>query len=253
MLAFGDASAVLWVGAHPDDELVVAPLLEALCRRGGKSCELLVLTNGGKGRCLLPSGCLPDIVTTRRAELEASAAYFDAGLTRWELEDSPAGSVAGVLTAWNASDGGVDLVTKMSEALGKLPPGALVLTFDPRHGSTCHADHRTAATIAVLAAQRIGFPLSNVVMSEVRFVEGREPDGTHWAGWTTAVPADATQQLFAAGANWRGVGAVLVRHPSQFSPDVRATFDVAPGPLRVQPVLRASNALQNDARYELCP
>jgi len=37
---------VLWVGAHPDDESTVAPLLGEACRERGARCSFLVATRG---------------------------------------------------------------------------------------------------------------------------------------------------------------------------------------------------------------
>jgi LmbE family N-acetylglucosaminyl deacetylase len=249
---FSNATSVLWVGAHPDDELYAAPLLDVLCRRQHKPCQLLVLTDGAKGNCSLPGGCLPDIAAIRRGELEASAAYFDARLERWDLEDAPAGSATAVLAAWSANDAG-DVVARVEAVLGALPPGALLVTFDPRHGSSCHSDHRAAATAAVLAAQRVGFPLTALVMTEVRPIEGHSDDGGTWVGFAAVVPSDPAVRAYPALESWSAVKAVLDRHPSQFSPALGASFSSAPSAQRIQPLLAASDALSNDSRYEVCP
>ena len=59
---FPGARSVLWVGAHPDDEVLLAPVLAKLCLLERLDCHLLVLTRGEAGICLLPGGCRNHIV-----------------------------------------------------------------------------------------------------------------------------------------------------------------------------------------------
>lgn len=61
----GDAPPrLLWVGAHPDDEVYAAPLIADLCLDEGYACTLAVVTRGESGSCGLPDGCEPDRVLT---------------------------------------------------------------------------------------------------------------------------------------------------------------------------------------------
>src|SRR5687767_6067917 len=65
------AGHILFIGAHPDDEVVAAPLLGATCAEGGATCSFLVLTKGEGGTCGLPV-CLPDLGSVREKEMLAS-------------------------------------------------------------------------------------------------------------------------------------------------------------------------------------
>ena len=56
---------VVWLGAHPDDELYAAPWLADRCLERGASCKLVVLTFGESGNCKLPGGCEPDLKSVR--------------------------------------------------------------------------------------------------------------------------------------------------------------------------------------------
>jgi hypothetical protein len=57
------AGHILFIGAHPDDEVVAAPLLGALCADAAATCSFLVLTKGEGGapaanwRCLRRRRC----------------------------------------------------------------------------------------------------------------------------------------------------------------------------------------------------
>src|SRR5580704_12319995 len=42
-------ASVMWIGAHPDDEALVAPLLGKWCRGEKVRCAFLILTRGESG------------------------------------------------------------------------------------------------------------------------------------------------------------------------------------------------------------
>src|SRR5213080_4843714 len=72
---------ILWIGAHPDDEALVAPLLGRACIENGADCSLLVMTRGERGDCLFPGGCGGDLAAVRSAEMSRAALLFRARLT----------------------------------------------------------------------------------------------------------------------------------------------------------------------------
>ncbi len=59
---------LLWIGAHPDDEIPSASLLKDFCGRPGNSCTLLSFTEGEAGQCKLSGGCVPDVSSVRAVE-----------------------------------------------------------------------------------------------------------------------------------------------------------------------------------------
>ncbi len=147
-----DGQHILWIGAHPDDEVLVAPLLGRLCAEGRSFCTMLVLTRGEGGVCSLPGGCSPDLGTVREQEMQAAAALFKANLRQLTLPDVQE-NVAG---AWGAAAGGrEELVAQIAAIIHFQRPGA-VLTFDPAHGSTCHPAHREAGRLVLDAYARLG-------------------------------------------------------------------------------------------------
>ena len=62
-----NAKRIVWVGAHPDDETVAAPLLARLCLASGVTCTFLVFTKGEGGSCGLAS-CGANLGDFRAAE-----------------------------------------------------------------------------------------------------------------------------------------------------------------------------------------
>src|SRR6266849_1264743 len=82
-----DLSRILWIGAHPDDEALIAPLLGRQCVDGSSSCSLLVLTRGENGDCGLAGGCSPNLGAVRTMEMESAAALLRSRLIQWSYAD----------------------------------------------------------------------------------------------------------------------------------------------------------------------
>ncbi len=248
------ASGVLWIGAHPDDEIYVAPVLADLCVRQGMKCTLLVITDGGKGHCLLPGGCLPTVAAVRAKEMANAATYYRASLTMANLEDSPAGSPDGVLWAWNNSiGGGTVLVDALTAYIRTLNPDIL-LTFDPRHGSSCHLDHRAVGELALGAATRAGIPLNSIYTPQNYWVNGLVSPMMAWAGNATIIPGDTAVKTMDASAQWLSISKNLSVHPSQFPKSWIDAFTYTPVANQIQSLLSVQDMNLNDTRYfNLCP
>jgi LmbE family N-acetylglucosaminyl deacetylase len=215
---FPGIKSVLWIGAHPDDEVFVSPLLGHLCLDEHLKCSLLVATRGEGGHCLLPDGCRPDLATVRSAEMAKAAKLLKAHLTLWDLAD---GSAA----AWDTASGGHEALLADLAAHIAATQADLVLTFDPRHGSTCHPDHRAIGRLVVEAvAQAANRP--SLYFVETRLEERESP---FTVAFPTAAPAKAG--AFAFDANlllastqqpaWQILLQDLAAHPSQFDARLR--------------------------------
>ena len=110
-VASSTPASVLWIGAHPDDESLIAPLLAKWCREGGARCGIVVLTRGESGPCLRAGGCLPDLATVRAAEAGAASEYFHADSIILRLPDG-GGSLPPV---WNSTVGdGPGIITRVA-------------------------------------------------------------------------------------------------------------------------------------------
>jgi LmbE family N-acetylglucosaminyl deacetylase len=221
---FPGIKSVLWIGAHPDDEVFISPLLGHLCLDEHLKCSLLVATRGEAGHCLLPDGCRPDLATVRSAEMAKAAKLLKARLTLWDLADGGA-AADGSAGAWDAASGGHEALLAVLAAHIAATQADLVITFDPRHGSTCHSDHRAIGRLVVEAVARVASrPL-------LYFVENRLEERA--SPFTVALPAAAPAKAgaFAFDANlllssthqaaWQILLQDLEAHPSQFDARLR--------------------------------
>lgn len=246
------AGSLMWIGAHPDDEIWMAPLLGQACVEAGGSCTLLVATRGEAGPCRLPAGCAPDLPTVREAEMVEAAALFGARLVQWGLPDGFGPDPAAVRRAWAAADGGDGmLVDRLASEIARAA-AERVVTFDPRHGSTCHPDHRAVGELVLAAVARLGAGALPVWL-----VEAVPHAGTGSAGFAAAVPGDdrvtsydATRSLAAVGGEaWRYVALVASAHRSQFAPEQVAALAAARPTERRLFALPASALASTDLRY----
>jgi LmbE family N-acetylglucosaminyl deacetylase len=148
--------------------------------------------------------------------MRKSARLFGARLIQWTLPDG--GGAAG----WAEASGGLDaLVDRIGAVIEDERPD-LLLTFDPRHGSTCHPDHRAAADLALQAAQRAVRPPSPNLVETVVTGFADPSTITLRAGGSFVhgtLGFDANQQSRGAGSPyWQTVLLVANTHRSQFDP-----------------------------------
>lgn len=241
---FPGARSLLWIGAHPDDELLVAPLLGRLCVEEALACTFLVLTRGEAGPCLLESGCHPDLGSVRSRELQRSARLFGAKLYLWNLPDG------GGLPGWNAASGGSRaLVDRVSAVLAKVRPD-LVLTFDPRHGSTCHPDHRATAEVALQAVER-NPEVRTVYLLETRLTGTTAPFSVRLSAAAPAAAGaigfDANQVVGKPGVPaWQFLLWSAQAHASQFDKPALRSLGRIPAGQRVVFLAPATLALTSD-------
>ncbi|HXI11426.1 MAG TPA: PIG-L family deacetylase [Thermoanaerobaculia bacterium] len=147
----------MWVGAHPDDEVLVSPILASVCLGDAAVCSLLILTRGEQGSCLLPAGCGVALSTVRSGEAGRGSDLFQADLILQTLADG-GGRPDGSAPNWEAAFGGRErLVARFATLIEAVAP-EVVLTFDPRHGTTCHPDHRATGQLVVDALRTLARP-----------------------------------------------------------------------------------------------
>lgn len=248
---------VLWIGAHPDDEATVAPLIGEACRERGATCTFLVATRGEAGNCNAPVVCTPDLGTFRSAEMAAAAALYGGSVVQLGLPDGAATNPNDVANSWANLRGGPEaLVESFRVSIAAANPD-YVITFDPRHGTTCHADHRAAAALALLALKKMGASAPTAWLTEVRFdIASGEPS----IGYVQAVPTDTKVVAYDAtrllpsfrDTAWAFLAANLNAHKSQFTDAALAAFAAAPTAQRRVFVLPLADAVDSDPRYVLC-
>lgn len=237
---------VLLVSAHPDDEGVFAPLLAEACRFNGATCHLVVAAEARSPGCAMtikledPDRCSE----LRRMETRASAANLNATYEFYGWRD--------VLAPWN--DDGLDrnlrdwaedaggkekLVARITETLVRFEPDFL-LGFDPRHGTTCHPNHRAIVLLALEAVRELPANRRPQVWlaSDFAVPTSAPPDlapiieGFGIVRWpkdtTSATWVDATFPLPDGRTGWDYLVDTLRLNATQF-PDV-ATGKLTPAP-----------------------
>jgi LmbE family N-acetylglucosaminyl deacetylase len=248
---------VLWIGAHPDDEVLLAPLLGELCTGGGHACALLVATRGENGACRLAGGCHPDLATVRTAEVRAAARLYHARLLQDSLPDAFGPDPPAVRAAWAAAAGGGEaLLDRLASAIDSVAPRTLI-TFDPRHGTTCHNAHRALGRLVLRALPRLSIPQPAVFLLESRV---RIAPGGASIVFSSAAPGDPELLRFDAnaprppmpGTAWNYLLADARRQPSQFDFTFLSSLAAVP-PRRRSVFLLDAGALGTDASpFDLC-
>lgn len=238
--------SVLWIGAHPDDEAVAAPLLALWCREQHARCAFLVLTRGEAGTCLRPDGCLPDVATIRSSEVGAASQYFGADSILLTLPDG-GGSVPPGWQFNGAPSQTIETISKYIQAVGP----ELILTFDPRHGTTCHPDHRAVGSLVLEAVKVLPNSLQ-VYLLESRVTYVSDPFAVHFGtAQANAERFDANMALvFTRGPAWNAVLDDMRRHQSQF--DLRWLSAVENVPPSERSVFLAPAALALQQPTERC-
>jgi LmbE family N-acetylglucosaminyl deacetylase len=223
-------SKLVWFGAHPDDEIYASGLLKSFCYLPGKTCVLVTLTNG------------------RSSELVAAGSYVGATSVRqYSLTANSASTVAGVMATWNAQAGTAANLTNFIKGEIQTFAADVIVTMDPRHGTTCNADNRAAAGVVLAGAAAAGFSSGSIYMIESMI----DSNG----GLKEATASDNLIQTFSMTGLWSSLVHMMdVVYASQFSDSQVATLSAAPTSGQTISTLRVDQALAIDARYDnLCP
>jgi LmbE family N-acetylglucosaminyl deacetylase len=209
---------VLWVAPHPDDELHTASLLGEVCVHRGATCTLFTLTRGD-GWCPYVTSGEP-CGDVRIKEMQASAAVLNAQVIQWALPNlnQPTGTTKSVEKAWVATAGTrKKLVDKMAAVIRDVGPD-VVITQDPRHGSTCHPEHRVAARLI-----RDALPASKV--PAVLYHTNSRSTTAGFTAYTSQpelITYDATRLLPDGKTAWDYFAAAGNVYESQYSAQERA-------------------------------
>jgi len=192
---------LLWIGAHPDDEALVAPILGSACVEGINDCAILVLTGGSE---------------VRSVELQRAGAALHAQITQWDLPD-----------VFDVSQWGdrAALVSKLASYIVSESP-AVIYTFDPRHGSSCHPAHREAGQLTLDAIATLGTHAPRVILLETLIVRDAESRIT---GFAEATPSATTID---ATSTWHYLVDDAAIHASQFDAEQIALLQSIPADQR---------------------
>jgi LmbE family N-acetylglucosaminyl deacetylase len=210
---------VLWIGAHPDDELFVAPWLARLRTTAGANIAFLIATRGEHGDCRLALRGDRDLGAIREVEMSDAASSFDGELQFLGWRDGIAQEPKDVLRGWAGDAGGRKALRRqLRAAVDELAPDWIV-TFDRRHGCTWHADHRALGTLV----QSLGLSIP-VTLAESRITFSSplriEP------GVREAEPVDVS-------GTWDDLLRDMACHRSQFTPEAIELFRNVPQEQRI--------------------
>jgi LmbE family N-acetylglucosaminyl deacetylase len=178
---------LLWIGAHPDDEALIAPLFGPACVERGNDCAIVILTNGSAERAI---------------EAGNAAALLHARLIQWDLPD------VFDITQWGDR---AALVSRLASLIGAERP-TTIYTFDPRHGSSCHPAHREAGQLTLDALGTLGSGAPAAMLVETLI---QRDDASQIIGFAPATPS-AT--VIDATAMWHYLTDDAAIHASQFGP-----------------------------------
>lgn len=190
-----EASSVLFVHAHPDDETIGSGVLVAELVSRGASVSLLTATRGEQGEVV--PGPLSHLVGTpalareRERELECACerlgierllwlgtpparaadrkprGYEDSGM-RW-IEDGLAGPAADVGPGAFTSASFEEVVADIAAAIRSVGP-SIVLSED-ESGGYGHPDHVLAHYAALAASRELGVPFAEILHSPAEDAE----------------------------------------------------------------------------------
>ena len=184
------ARTILVITAHPDDEMLLAPLLANRCVRGGVSCSILVMTTGNAA----------GLGEVRAGEMTRAAALLNLRLTQWTYSDV----LSDVGAVWAAETGDrATLVRRIGDVIAAEQPD-MILTLDPNHGTTCHPAHREIGRLVVETGAKNVFFLETAA----RFI------GSGFA-LSSASPAHAS--VYAANDDWDYAVQLAGIHATQFT------------------------------------
>lgn len=238
-------NSLVWVAAHPDDEVIVAPLLASICPAPRGRCTLIILTRGERGECLLAGGCAPTLAAVRGAEAAISSEWFNADLVLLNLRDT-GGGADGLGAGWELESGGREPLVRLLASYIAAAGGDAVLTYDPRHGTTCHGDHRAVGRLVAEAIARVPkAPPLYFVETRIE-IDPVAPAFTFAPAWPMGGDArfDANRRLSPLGiSGWEALIEIMKIHRSQFDDSWIEAAQAVPPASRAAWVVPADLAL----------
>ena len=161
---------------------------------------------------------------------------------------------AQVLSAWNSEAFGFglrDMTNVIKLEIEKFQPD-VILTFDPRHGSTCHPEHRAAGQAVIDGVASYPFDPTKVFL-----LTSRRIDFSGYSGLTPAAPGDRFGAIYNAVdfmpaksmSGWSYLAYLRSLYPTQFSGSDVTAVHSAPMGDRVTAFLALDKYISSDSRY----
>lgn len=247
------ASRIMLVVAHQDDEIVFSPFLGRYC--ASKTCIVLTTLNGAASNSQWAS------------EWAASMLKFPVLVGNYEAggfsSPAPNENPSTVLLRWESeavANGLISLNKILADKIDLFRPN-VILTFDPRHGTSCHAAHRaTGEAVRRGVAAYSGttaFDKTNLFFLTTRRIDGIADSGLSYMGLTPIAPQDRNSVVYAAndyissskGTGWGFLQTLLNIYKTQFT-TAQANSVVNTDELeRTTAFQRVTHYNANDTRY----
>lgn len=210
-----DVPSVLAVLAHPDDEVILAPILARIAREKGE-VTLVFATSGdaGPGNSGLEKG--PDLAALRESEARCSA--FALGLEDpifWRFGD---GTLSG--EARNTQSQMQDMGERISGLIALHQP-TVVMTWGP-DGGYGHADHRIISNAVTQVVQVMGPERPDLLYAAFPSNGDAQADElAGFDGWARLHPSLVTDQIAYELPDLDATIAAVDCYESQFPAPVR--------------------------------
>lgn len=207
--------SIIAIFAHPDDEIVVAPILSRAARDGA-NVTLVFATSGNAGPGV--SGLEPGEELAELRESEARCSAFALGLPEpmfWRFDDG------------KLSDKPRDQASNANKALGRAVEilteerPMVVMTWGP-DGGYGHGDHRMISSVVTQAVQSMEGKRPDLLYSAIP--TGSRPDLAEFQGWATTAPELVTDRLQYQPQDLARTQLAVDCYESQFSPEARAAL-----------------------------
>ncbi|MEL7445260.1 MAG: PIG-L family deacetylase [Pseudomonadota bacterium] len=205
--------STLVILAHPDDEIIMAPVLNRLARSDGE-VTVVFATSGDAGPGV--SGLEPGDELARLREDEARCSAFALRLPEpqfWQLGD---GTLADTPRA--ADSPAKRLAGKISAIIAEMQP-QVIMTWGP-DGGYGHGDHRMVSNAVTQVVQTLDEDRPDLLYSAIP--NGRLPPMAEFENWATTHPSMITDRIEYDPPDLEAARNAIACYESQFSPEARA-------------------------------
>jgi len=204
---------VLVIVAHPDDEIIFAPVLSRTAREGGET-TLVFATSGDVGPGY--SGLEPGAELGKLREDESRCAAFALGLSEpifWNLGDGKLAEMA------RAPDSAFrDMQARIHDLIETAKPD-VVMTWGP-DGGYGHTDHRMVSNAVTQVVQNMGEDRPDLLYSVLP--AGEELAIPGFESWATVHPSLVTDRLRYEFADLEATRTAIDCYVSQFDETARS-------------------------------
>ena len=240
------ADRILLLVAHQDDEIVFSPFIGRYC--ASKVCKMVATIND-RG-----SNTHEWFDSMAKFPVQSDLGSFSGG--------DPNAHPSSVLQRWNneAARGGlINLNNVIAREIDRFHPD-VILTFDPRHGTSCHAEHRAveeAVRLGVASYSGSNFPdKSKLYFLTTRRIESLTDSELPYIGLMPIAPLDNTSVTYNAddfisqtkGTGWQFVRTLMLTYPSQFTTATANSVNRTPVLERTTAFQRVTNYSPNDTK-----